>query len=379
MGNHQGTEESEKLAAGLRELEKKINEEKGSERAVHYPGSFQFVQSFTPEEKRYFFGAEDIDVKDSDNHTGANEQTEEDGPANGAIQAGPNYNGEGEGAITASSIKIDYEHPGVGQAAIPEVDTERSWLETVFIPLINLWKTNRMGFHENQALSPRFDRIQGYRLTAATYAGLWENGLARQEKEKQSDKEKQAEIIQALDRKTIGSILYDDRGEGTMKLIVHDKGEFDTKTGLAGLEEVEEKLENEFGQDAFLGDFISSRLQGHTQRIFEHTGQAAILLDDWIKNDLEKSEASTLQKADRYRDFIKSLVAGLQHRYHQTDSAMIDPGGIKLDNIPLERQGNLAADIVTDKSLEKMLLNARGLYGVIVGITNIPDLLNFIQ
>jgi hypothetical protein len=395
MGNHQGTEESEILASGsgingdvgLKGLEKKIAAEKGSERAAQYPGSFQFVQSFTPEDKKHFFAAEDVDVKDSDNHTGANEETEEDGPANGALQAGPNYNGEGEGAITSQGIPVDFKQPGVGQTLIPEEDTEKSWLETVYIPLIHLWKTDRMGFRKNQALSPRLDRIQGYRIAASTYASLWEKGLEQQDKDKLVDEQEQAKIIKALDKHMIKDILNDGRGLGTFGFRIMGVNEdFHPtgigKLGLAGFVEEKERLEKKYGFDAFLGGHflneekhvLHSRFDNYHRELLGNT-PAAGLWNDWV-NLLENSNASTLQKMQRFGLFDVGLAKGMRK---SADAAMTIPGGIKFEGIKVERQGSLMTDIISDKALEGILLNAQGLYGVIIGITPIPNLLEYIK
>lgn len=395
MGNHQGTGESQTLAAGttdeygnyvpgLRALEKAIQEEKKSERAAQYPGSFQFVQAFTPEEKRYFFAAEDVDVKDSDNHTGANEQTEEDGPANGAIQAGPNYNGEGEGAIIAQGMEIDYGRPGTGQTAIPKEDTAKSWLETVFIPLSDLWKTNRMGFRQNQALSPRLDRIQDFKIVAASYAGLYENGLERVESQSKVDKELQAAIIQALAREpgTLSAILHNGyNGVGTFGFRIEDKGEFhQVAKGLVGFVDEQEKLENAFGYDSLLGHYINSDFQNHLIGTKEKPGvlyntPAAVLLNQEF-TDIANSQDSTLQKNTRAGLFVREVTRGMQAR---ADAAMKAPGGIKLDSIPIERQGQLSTEIVSDRALESLYAGARGFYAQIVGITPIPNLLGFLK
>jgi hypothetical protein len=49
-------------------------------------------------------------------------------------------------------------------------------------------------------------------------------------------------------------------------------------------------------------------------------------------------------------------------------------GGIDARNITVERQGSLVADVVSNKALEEMLMNAPGVQGIIVGIKPIPDL-----
>ncbi len=80
-----------------------------------------------------------------------------------------------------------------------------------------------------------------------------------------------------------------------------------------------------------------------------------------------------VQELEKVEKTGQSLVVGV------SDTAMNIPGGIKLSNIPMDRQGRVMTDVVSDKALEDMVLNSRGLRGVIVGITPIADLLNFIQ
>jgi hypothetical protein len=377
MGNHQGTEESEKLAAGLRYLEKKIDAEKISERADQYPGSFQFVQSFTPEEKKVFLAAADVQVQDSDEHTGANEFTEEDITANAGYQAGASWR---EGAIVDQGIPVDYSRPGTGQTLMPQHDTPQSWIDTVYKPLVQLWKSNRTGFYQNAALSPRLNRIQRYLLTSASYLELYNETLDRQQKQKQADARTQAEIIKALSsqQETIRGILSLGRNgvNNAFKFSIVGQGEFEARDkGLGGFVETKNKLENEFGNDALLHHYLDSQIQGFLRELFSKT-PAETLLNDGI-NSIENSEESTLQKEDRLGRFVNDLEAGLKSK--NADAAMKAPGGIKLDNIPLERHGQLTTDVVSNQALEKMYLGAQGLYGVIVGITPIPHLLEFIR
>ena len=90
MGNHQGTKESEELAKGLRKLAEEISNAK-EQNFENFPGSFQFVESFTPHQKKLFLAAADVQIQDSDNHTGAAEFSEEDITANAGYQGGASF------------------------------------------------------------------------------------------------------------------------------------------------------------------------------------------------------------------------------------------------------------------------------------------------
>jgi hypothetical protein len=384
MGNHQGTEESEKLAAGLRDLEKKIAEEKKSERAALYPGKFQFVESFTAQQKKVFLAAADVQIQDSDNHTGAAEFSEEDITANGGLEGGPTYR---EGVIVDQGIPIDFDQPGKGNTLIPREDTAKSWLETVYIPLMALWNKSpeHTEFYENAALSPRLNRIQRYLITSASYLKEYDNVLDRQQQEARMDHDIQARIAQALEKNqdTIKGILYDGRNgvQKPFEFLVWDQGYFASKgKGLVPFIEKKNELENNFGYDAFLHHYLDSHFQGYLKELFNGTGPAAEILNGWINHLEDDTVPSSQERAIRLGTFVAGLAAEIKTQLPQKASAaMVVPGGIKFDHIDLARQGDLMSGIITDRSLENVLMNARGLYGVIVGITPIPDLMNFIQ
>jgi hypothetical protein len=154
MGNHQGTDESEDLAIKLVHLQADIAYRKKRE-PQGFPGSFQFVDSFTAAQKKIFLAAADIQIQDSDEHTGAAEFSEEDITANGGYQGGPTYR---EGVIVDQGIPVDFKNPGRGQTLVPKEDTPASWVDSVYVPLMSLWNKDpqHLEFYENAALSPRF-------------------------------------------------------------------------------------------------------------------------------------------------------------------------------------------------------------------------------
>jgi len=384
MGNHQGTTESEALAAGLRKLEREIKLEKNSERAAQYPGSFQFVQSFTAEQKKIFLAADDVQIQDSDNHTGAAEFSEEDITANAGYQGGPTYR---EGVIVDQGIPVDWEHPGVGQTLVPQKDTPESWIDTVYKPLMALWNkdADHIDFYKNAALSPRLNRIQSYLITSAAYLREYETGLARREKNALMDSSTVQRIVRMLgtEQDTIKGILYDGRNEVEPFgfNIMGRPGTFYAKgKGLKSLLEEELKLEDEFGYDALLQYYTGGNVQAYAEKLFDET-RASALLNESIKNIWEDQKQSLVEQQARTRQLLIGTVTGLEEQLPKTgvDAALIAPGGIKFDDIKVERQGRLTAELISDQALEDMLSKAQGLYGVIVGVVPIPNLLKFIQ
>ncbi len=100
--------------------------------------------------------------------------------------------------------------------------------------------------------------------------------------------------------------------------------------------------------------------------------------------------ALTRRAMGKLQQFVESLDGSVENdqslkvevpakRIATASRAMTVPGGIKLNNIPLERHGRLMTNIISDQPFENMLLRSQGLYGVIVAVTRIPDLLDFIQ
>ena len=135
------------------------------------------------------------------------------------------------------------------------------------------------------------------------------------------------------------------------------------------------KLELKYGDDSFIRHYIERNFEKYLTELFSDTGRALEFLNNWINNLENDKEATMMEKGERLGQFVDGLIAELQKH----DAAMIVPGGIKLENIPMERHGRLTTELITDKALEDTLSKAPGLYGVIIGITPIPNLLNFIR
>jgi hypothetical protein len=387
MGNHQGTKESEALAAGLRELEKRINAEKERFAAEHgmeamlkeYPGKFQFVQSFTAEQKKIFLAAADIQIQDSDNHTGAAEFSEEDITANGGYQGGPTYR---EGVIVDQGIPVDWEHPGEGQTLMPQEDTAASWIDTVYKPLMQLWNkdSGHVDFYENAALSPRLNRIQNYLITSAAYLKEYEKVLARQEQEAQADQEAQQKIVdQFKGNPAAMKRILEDMEPFIFGIMGHSQTYIAGK-GLKAFISERDRLEDQFGYDALLRYYKDGDFQKAKVDVFEQQGQPNFFAA-WEEELKYEPNSSPVEKSERERQFTKSIAGKFENQVQKTgaDAAMAAPGGIKLDNIKVERQGRLMADVLSDQTLEAVLSQAQGLYGVIVGITPISNLPDFIR
>ncbi|MDE2232446.1 MAG: glycogen/starch synthase, partial [Candidatus Omnitrophica bacterium] len=383
LGNNQHTEASEKLAAELKSLENKIADEK-NKRPQDFPGSFQFVQSITREEKILFLAALDVEIQDSDDNE-ANGAWEEDGTANGA------YVGSGTwrtGVLADQGIPVDFNHPGKGNILMPRQDTSHAWLDTVYKPLIGLWNKDpeHLEFYQNAALGPRLNRIAYYLLTSAAYLKEYEMVIEHRKREAKLDKDTQERIVEALgdDQQTINGILNTGRnGVKSFKFSVIGVPEvFEEKgSGIKAFIAEEKSLENRFGYNALLSYYLGRNFQKFLEGLFAHSGASGIL-HDWIMNLDNDEVLSVEQKEARLRRFVGGLVRDLENKLQTlkgADAAMANPGGIKFTNITLQRQGSLFGPIVSNKALGAMLLKAQGLYGVIVGVTPIPNLLKFIQ
>jgi hypothetical protein len=382
MGNHQGTAPSEEIASGLRALEKEIAAEKAKD-SQKFPGGFQFVESFTPYQKKLFLAACDVQVQDSDENTGAAEFSEEDITANGGLQAGPTYR---EGVIIDQGIPLDFEHPGRGQTLMPKQDTSSSWLETVYGPLMELWQksSEHTEFYEYAANSPRLNRIQRYLITSAAYLREYNRILKLQEKWDREDFETEMDIRNALRShpEIIKDILYNGRNEvRNFEFEVEGVGEhfWAYNAGLDGFYRRKKELEDIYGHDAFLKYLFQESYYEYLIKLFENS-PAEQLVKDYIENMKKDKIASATEKEKRLALFFDNLRSAFKTQLNHTASpAMIvaEPGGIKFEHIDMLRQGRLTVDVVNSKALEGALLRAQGLYGIIEEITPIPNLLDF--
>ena len=390
MGNNQGTEESITLAMKFKKLEAKIAAQKLISKNSHW-GSFQFVESFTPEQKKLFLSAADIQIQDSEHQTGAAEFSEEDITANGGLQGGATWR---EGVIVDQGIPLDFDHPGKGQTLIPKHDSAASWFDSVYFPVMQLWKrdADHHGFYQHAALSPRLNRIQRYLITSATYLREYENVFARKEQAARDDKMAQEKIVEPIgkDRGKMELILNNGHHDGPgFRFKIDGQPEYRAdNNGLRSFLAKKKQLEEEYGYDIFLGQlFIKKEFETDLLLKLFDNNVSSDLLKAWFKNLYEQKGVSVLEKQERFNQFVQGLNEELQKRLQVTannppsesPAMLIPPGGIKLDNIPIERRGNVMTNVVNDKELEGMLLNAQGLYGVIIGITPISNLLDFIQ
>ena len=381
MGNNQGAA-SEMLAAGLKGLEKRIAAEK-VRRPNDLPGKFQFVEAFTSQQKKVFLAAEDVQIQDSDNHTGAAEFSEEDITANAGYQAGAKYR---EGVIVDQGIPVDFEHPGEGNTLIPREDTPPSWIDSVYVPLIELWKKDEAhsAFYSNATLSPRLNRIQRYLITSADYLKEYDKVMAREETQAREDDEAVAQIVQSVggDKETLDGLLVAGRdGVSNFEFRIFDVPEVFTakNKGLRGFTAIKNGLEEEYGDDVFLQYYLNNNYQEFLEKLFDGL-DAKEFVDqriDRIKRSLDaKSEQGMhlehfMERLEKALEIEQGKV--LQESGRDKAERIVD-GGIDARNIKVERRGRLAAEAVSNKALEDMLMSAPGMQGVIVGIKPIPDL-----
>ena len=204
--------------------------------------------------------------------------------------------------------------------------------------------------------------------------------------QQQVDHDTQVRISQALgnDRDTIEKILGVGRnGVGHFGFIIRGVGiVYADGGGLYQFLAKMKEIEAQFGADALVDHLIDGDFKKYFGEIFANT-QSGDLLDHWVQ-ELDKDKVTPLpEKMKRFEHFVEGLVTELQNQLHQNppvSAAMtIEPGGIKFGHIDLEHQGRMTTDLVTEKAFENMLLKAKGLTGLIVGITRIPNLLQFIQ
>ena len=256
---------------------------------------------------------------------------------------------------------------------------------------MNLWNKdpNHHHFYKHAALSPRLNRIQRYLITSATYLREYNRVMDRNEKQDQDDQKAQDEIIQGFgdNRIVLSHVLYDGNSAvepfpfGVLDGTHHSAA----GKGIDAFVRKEHSLREEFGFDVLMRHNLAGTFENYLLGILKGTGPSETVLNRWMGYFRNNKEPSEYQKAAHLERFVEGLRSGLQRKLEQaggvpaSNAMLVIPGGIKLDNIPLERHGNLVDYIINDKSFEDMLLKAQGLRGLIVGITSIPDLLDFIR
>lgn len=279
--------------------------------------------------------------------------------------------------------------PMKGNILVPNEDNSKSWIDTVDEPLQRLWNSkNKYYFWEGAVLGPALDRAADYLLTSAANLMAYEKVLVRKEKYAQVDQEARAEIVEALDgdQDTIEEILHKGRNQvGPFGFKIGDKV-LGNGTGVEGFLKEEEDLESLYGYEAFVhhyirGDFQNFLVGSENYRGIFYGTPAGPLMNKWINDLAVDTELTIIQKGERMERFLDSLSTDFHNKLKKmaADKALISPGGIKFDHIAVQRQGSLMTGVVSDQALEAMLLKAQGLYGVIVGITPIPNLMDFLQ
>jgi hypothetical protein len=388
MGNNQGTPESEELAVGLRDLEIRILVEKAKD-PQRFPGKFFFVEAFTPKQKKACLAAKELGVKDSDNHSGAAEVSEEDGSANGAYEAGGTFR---EGVITDQGIRLNqrfvdgqwvFDQPGEGNVLIPMEDTSDSWRQTVYEPFMRLWQksVDHREFYMGSARSVRVNRIQRYLITSAAYLRQYDKVLGMDKLAMQEDQEALTQIVASLkgNKEQLGEVLAIGRNGVTQPFGFYvarkDLGTREfvaaTSKGLIGFASTKRMLEEKYGYDALLGHFRNGNFENYLNNLF-HGLPAEASLQAWFRA-LKDARGMNVEKNLRLGRFVERLAQALSSQAHlKTDQAQ--NGGIDLKNINVERQGEIMPDVITDKAIEGMLMQASGIRGVIMSITPIADI-----
>ena len=254
----------------------------------------------------------------------------------------------------------------------------------------------------------RMNLVQRGQLTAAGYIWAMDDFLEQQKQYRQQDRKTVADIVRSIRRipdarrqglKLLhsGPILtekeiqdklvapfYFNHSEGT-----NQAAEF----GLDGFLSEMKRIEDKYGYNALFDHLKVNPASGQSHYnafltiLFRDEPEAQGVMKDWLDSWDKMPETLNL-KNERLQTFLNylrdmlnlSFSTPLSRSHVSEDKALTAvPGGIKLDHIALERQGSLTADIVSNKALENLLVNAKGVYGVIVDITPIPNLPNFIQ
>jgi glycogen synthase len=399
LGAHQGTSDSENLAAGLRYLEKEIQREK-LKNPQNFPGKFVFVQHFTAEDKIAFLAAKNVQVQDSDNHTGAAEFSEEDSTSNGAFQGGGTFR---EGVIVDQGIILDFSNPDArGNTLVPKEDTEDSWYESVYVPLMDLWNDSRRdnhgSFYQKVKDSPRLNRVQRYLNTSAAYLRTYNKGLETQALQAEYDGKEAFAIASraGASEELVGQLLKSGRNgvKEPFKFVLIDGSVFSAGgNGLNHFMKRKKELQEQFGFDALLHHY----LEGH---YFEYLGElfsgleAAEKLNGWL-DELKKSDASTYAKEKRLENFLIRLIGDLEsfkidtveQEYAATDAqqqgsdkAMLgekDVGGIDLNaaflDLKIRRDDQGLVLPLSQQPLDE-LMDVSGLIPVIINITPVQSL-----
>ncbi|MEI8012271.1 MAG: glycogen/starch synthase [Candidatus Omnitrophota bacterium] len=398
FGNHQGTQQSEDLAIPLRNLEIAILKAQKSN-PKKYPGQFRFVESFTPDQKKMGLGAGKGQTQDSDKDTEANGTGEEDAPANGAIQTGPRYS---EGAIAAQAMPMGFGL--LGNLVMPQEDTADSWRNTVWIEIMKIWNMdeNHTDFFNNAALSPRLNRVQRYSITSAAYLMEYNTVLAQEEKTLIEDKETVFKIVTAhLSREDVMAVLNEGRNgvDESFKFDIWGVGKFaadesNKQKGLESFNRMRKSLEEKYGYDALLWHF-PEHYSKYLHELF-HGLEAGEILDGWMEHVEADTSITQMQKFQRFEKFIELLIVTLEKELtsavtgefrtltDESQKNLVLPknqdveGGIDARNVKLDRKGDLMRGVVSDAAMERMLMEAPGLKGVIVGVEPIMNLPEFL-
>lgn len=306
FGAHQGTDESESLAKGLRELQQAIRAEKDSNPQA-YPGCFYFIESYTPEQRIALLAATNIGMQDSDRGTGAAEFSEEDVTANGGLEFSPPWS---EGVIMDQGLDF----AAGGNTIIPRGAAPADYLAAL-MNVLSIWNNDPTVFYERCALSVRLNRIQACLITSAGYLRRYDRSIAVSENSNREDTDLLARITAGLNdqirvnpSKSHASITAALDGDGFYFNANGNGGE--RSSGLRRFTEKKMELERRFGYDAFFHHLKQGDYQQYLARLMESLGYAGEL-QRWFSR-LERSPEDLYHRDMRLTRLVAGLVSVLE-------------------------------------------------------------------
>jgi len=164
-GNVQQNDASRTIAERLDFLQKRLD-------TAGYAGKFIFKSRFNIDEQRMLLAASDMQIQDSDRHTGASEYTESNASANGALQMGAAY---WEGIIQHQGGVIN-RRSETGNTIIPQSTRPEDYLSAI-LWVNEQFKNSKLSLYQAQSI--RFSRILEARITGASFLTVWNDAAGK--------------------------------------------------------------------------------------------------------------------------------------------------------------------------------------------------------
>ena len=292
--------------------------------------------------------------------------------------------------IVDQGIPVDFRQPGEGNTLIPVEDNPSAWVDSVYVPLMGLWKhdAGHVEFYKNAAISPRLNRIQRYLITSAAYLKEYERIMTREEIQAREDDELVANVVASVkgDKGTLEGILVTGRdGVDNFKFSIFDIPEIFTvpNKGLRGFSALKNRLEDQYGWDAFLQYYLNGNYEEYLAGLFDGL-KAAELVDKWIQAVKDSSDSKD-EKGARLEHLMERLEKAFEIELDKSEqekepdkAANSETGGIDARQIVVERHGQHVMSTVSDPALEDMLTHAPGVRGIIIGVKPIVDMEKFL-